>query len=77
MDILDKDGDDLDCFVWRDLFDIWDVFVGLRFKNKEFKGEIFKVYFRSFEFFFKFVGKNFFFNKDFLSDEKRVVIIRF
>ena len=76
LDILDKDGDDLDCLVWRDSLDIWDVFAGPRLKNKELKGETLKVYLRSLEFFSKFVGKNLFFNKDLSSDEKRAAIIR-
>ena len=76
LDILDKDGDDLDCLVWRDSLDIWDVFAGPRLKNKELKGETLKVYLRSLEYFAKFVDKNLFFNKDLLSEEKRAAIIR-
>ena len=49
LDILDKDGDDLDCLIWKDSLDIWDVFAGPRLQNKELKGETLKVYLRSLE----------------------------
>ena len=76
LEILDKDGDDLDCLIWRDSLDIWDVFAGPRLKNKELKGETLKVYLRSLKYFSKFVDKNLFFNKDLLSEEKRAAIIK-
>ena len=75
LEILDKDGEDLDCLIWKDSLDIWDVFAGPRLKNKELKGETLKVYMRSLEFFAKFIKKNLFFNKDLLSNEKKSAII--
>lgn len=55
--------------------DIWDLFVGFRFRNKELKGNIFKVYLRSLEYFAKFIKKNIFYNKDFFIVDQRLVII--
>ena len=75
LEILDKDGEDLDCLIWKDSLDIWDVFAGPRLRNKELKGETLKVYMRSLEFFAKFIKKNLFFNKDLLSNEKKSAII--
>lgn len=62
---MDFDGDDFDCLIRKDFMDIWDLFVGFRFRNKELKGNIFKVYLRSLEYFAKFIKKNIFYNKDF------------
>ena len=61
LEIPVKDGEDLDCLIWRDSLDIWDVFAGPRLKSKELKGEMLKVYLRSLECFSKFVDKNLFF----------------
>ena len=75
LEILDKDGDDLDCLIWKDSLDICDVFAGPRLQNKELKGKTLKVYLRSLEYFSKFIQKNIFVNKDLLSEEKKKAII--
>lgn len=74
LEVLNKDGDDLDCLIWKDSLDIWDAFAGPRLKNKDLKGNTLKVYLRSLEYFSKFIQKNLFFNKDLLNDEKRAII---
>ena len=75
LDVLDADGDDLDCLIRKDSMDIWDMFAGPRLSNKELKGNTLKVYLRSLEFFTKFIKKNLFYNKDLLTDEERSAIV--
>lgn len=55
--------------------DIWDVFFGLRLKNKVLIGNIIKVYIRSLEIFVRFIEKGLFYKKDFFFDFYRFAII--
>lgn len=75
FDVLDPDGDDLDCLIRKDSMDIWDLFAGPRLRNKELKGNTLKVYLRSLEYFAKFIKKNIFYNKDLLTADQRSAII--
>ena len=75
FDILDPDGDDLDCLIRKDSMDIWDLFAGPRLRNKELKGNTLKAYLRSLEYFAKFMKKNIFYNKDLLTSDQRIAIV--
>lgn len=75
FDVLDADGDVLDCLIRKDSMEIWDLFAGPRLRNKELKGNTLKVYLRSLEYFAKFIKKNIFNNKDLLTADQRSAIV--
>lgn len=75
LEVFDKGGEDVKCFIWKKGLKVWDDFCVLNFKVKLLIGNIIKIYLKSVEIFGCFIEKGDFYKLEFLIDFEKVILV--